>query len=246
MTFSLTGMDQVGMGPASGMDRFQGTALTIEAQPLNPKRLKDGEVAFRIKVTDAEGNPVQTDLWAAVNTELPHSERGIDQYLKPIAIEAALPDERSLRFLEDLKAQSLASRRAWRKELPSEIRYPVERSLELHGTVYDLDNRLLANTKIQMMAASDSDLVIRELETDAAGVLHVKDIDVTGETQFIFRTKGEEQTQRLVKMRPVEESSKPKRAGKERATAKEAEICWGKGRSWRAKSTARRSVKRSS
>ena len=79
--------------------------------------------------------------------------------------------------------------KAWHRELlsaelPSEIRYPVERSLELHGTVYDLDNRLLTNTKIQMMASSDSDLVIRELETDAAGVLHVKDIDVTGETNL--------------------------------------------------------------
>ena len=85
------------------------------------------------------------------------------------------------------------------RELPSEIRYPVERSLELHGTVYDLDNRLLTNTKIQMMAASDSDLVIRELETDAAGVLHVKGIDVTGETRFIFRTKGEGQTRAVGK-----------------------------------------------
>jgi hypothetical protein len=74
-----------------------------------------------------------------------------------------------------------------------------------------------------MMAASDTDLVIRELETDAAGVLHVQDIDVTGETQFIFRTKGEEQKQRLVKMRPIEEPSKPKRAVGQQATGPEAE-----------------------
>jgi hypothetical protein len=110
------------------MDRFR-EQLTIEARPLNSKRTKEGEMAFRIKVTDAQGNPVQTDLSAAVNTELRQSKRGIDQYLKPIAIEAALPDERSLRFLEDLKTQSLASERL-QKELPSEIRYPVERSLE--------------------------------------------------------------------------------------------------------------------
>lgn len=221
MSFSLKGMDQVAWAERPVWIDSK-TELTIEAQPINSKRSKEGEMAFRIKVTDAEGNPVQTDLSAAVNTQTPQSHWGIEQYLKPIAIDAELTDERSIRFLEDLKAQSLASGSAER-ELPSEIRYPVERSLELHGTVYDLDNRLLANTKIQMMAASDSDLVIRELETDAAGVLHVKGIDVTGETQFIFRTKGEEQTQRLVKMRPVEEPSKPKRAGQERATAAEAE-----------------------
>ncbi|MGA9237445.1 TonB-dependent receptor, partial [Robiginitalea sp.] len=209
MTFSLTGMDQVAWAerPVWIDSREQ---LTIEARPLNSKRTKEGEMAFRIKVTDAEGNPVQTDLSAAVNTQPPHSKMGIEQYLKPIAIDAELPDERSIRFLEDLKAQSLASE-SLEKELPSEIRYPVERSLELHGTVYDLDNRLLANTKIQMMASSNSNLVIRELETDAAGVLHVKGIDVTGDTRFIFRTQGEEQTERLVKLLPIEEPSKPSR-----------------------------------
>ncbi len=217
MTFSLTGMDQVAWArrPVWIDSREQ---LTIEARPLNSKRLKDGEVAFRIKVTDAEGNPVQTDLSAAVKTQSPQSHWGIEHYLKPIAIEAALPDERSLRFLEDLKAQSLASE-SLEKELPSEIRYPVERSLELHGTVYDLDNQLLPKTKIQMLASSDSDLVIRELETDAAGVLHVKGIDVTGETRFIFRTKGEEQKERLVKLLPIEEPSKSNRPGTERTSA---------------------------
>jgi len=216
MTFSLTGMDQVAWAerPVWIDSREQ---LTIEAQPLNTGRTQEGEMAFRIKVTDAEGNPVQTDLSAAVKTQSPQSHWGIEYYLKPIAIDAELPDERSIRFLEDLRAQSLASENAER-ELPAKIRYPVERSLELHGTVYDLDNRLLANTKIQMMASSDSDLVIRELETDAAGVLHVKGLDVTGETQFIFRTKGEVQKQRLVKMRPIEEPPKPERAGTEQAT----------------------------
>ena len=61
------------------------------------------------------------------------------------------------------------------------------------------------------MASSNSNLVIRELETDAAGVLHVKGIDVTGDTRFIFRTQGEEQTERLVKLLPIEEPSKPSR-----------------------------------
>ena len=222
MTFSLKGMDQVAWAerPVWIDSREQ---LTIEARPLNSKRSKEGEMAFRIKVTDSDGNPIQTDLSAAVNTQAPQSKWGIEQYLKPITINAELPDERSLRFLEDLKAQSLASGSAeW--ELPSEILYPVERSLELHGTVYDLDNRLLTHTKIQMMASSDSNLVIRELETDAAGVLHVKDIDVTGETRFIFRTQGEEQTERLVKLLPIDEPSKSNRAGTAAKSVVEEEL----------------------
>ncbi len=214
MTFSLTGMDQVAWAERPVWIESE-EQLTIEAQPLNSKRTEAGEMAFRIKVTDAEGNPVQTDLSAAVSTKTANFKSDIEQYLKPIAIDTELPDERSLRFLEDLKAQSLASE-SQEKELPSEIRYPIERSLELHGTVYDMDNRLLTNTKIQMMASSDSNLVIRELETDGAGVLHVQDIDVTGETRFIFRTKGEEQTQRLVKLLPIDEPSKPNGAGAER------------------------------
>ena len=61
MTFSLTGMDQVAWAerPVWIDSREQ---LTVEAQPLNSKRTKEGEMAFRIKITDAEGNPVQTDF----------------------------------------------------------------------------------------------------------------------------------------------------------------------------------------
>ncbi|MGB5316919.1 MAG: Plug domain-containing protein [Robiginitalea sp.] len=222
MTFYLRGMDQVAWAerPVWIDSREE---LTIAAQPLDSRRSKAGEKVIRIKVTDAEGNPVQTDLSASVNTQVPQYKWGIEQYLKPIAIDAEHSDDRSIRFLEDLKAQSLASGSPER-ELPSEIRYPVERSLELHGTVYDFDNRLLTNTKIQMMASSDSELVIRELETDAAGVLHVQDIDVIGETQFIFRTEGEEQSQRLVKLQPIDKPSEPKEAGADRESSEEEEV----------------------
>ena len=226
MTFSLTSLDQMAWAERPvWID--SGKQLTIEARLLKSKRTKGGGMDFRIKVTDGQGNPVQTDLSAAVNTQPPRSNSGIEQNLKPIAIEKGGSDERSIRFLEDLKTLSLASG-SLERELPSEIRYPVERSLELHGTVYDLENRLLTNTKIQMMASSDSDLVIRELETDAAGVLHVQDIEVTGETRFIFRTQGEEQTQRLVKLLPIDEPSQPNGAGGEGKAGVEEEVAESK------------------
>jgi hypothetical protein len=124
-----------------------------------------------------------------------------------------------MRFIEDLKAQSIAEANRGR-QLPGEIRFPVERSLELHGTAYDLDNTLLVNTEIQMMATSDNGLIIRELKTDAAGVLHIKDLDVIGETQLIFRTKGEEMAERLVKIRPITKESQPGPETKEEEVAK--------------------------
>jgi hypothetical protein len=208
MTFYLTGTDEVAWAERPvWIDSKE--ALNIEARPLNDTRSKDGQMTLRIKVTDEQGKPVQTELSAAVNRQSAISPLGIDQYLKPITSDVQISDERSLRFVEDLKAQSLSTGTSAR-EVPSEIRFPVERNLELHGTVYDLDNRLLTNTKIQMMASSDSDLVIRELETDATGVLHIENINVTGETRFIFRTQGEEQSQRLVKLRPNNETFNPK------------------------------------
>ncbi|MDM9632481.1 Plug domain-containing protein [Robiginitalea aurantiaca] len=222
MTFSLTGMDQVSWAERPvWIDTKE--ELVIQAEPLRNNLRKDGKMAYRIKVTDTEGNPVQTDLSAAVNSPSSISKSGIDQYLKPISIDADLTDSRSIRFLEDLKAQSLAEE-AKERATPNEIRYPVERSLELHGAAYTLDNVLLANTDIQMMATSDSTLVIRELKTDAAGILHVEDLNVIGETQFVFRTKSEEQEGRLVKLRPITETlSRGKGATKTEAPS-EAEV----------------------
>jgi hypothetical protein len=212
MTFHLSGMDQVQWAERPvWIDSKE--ELNIEVQSLSGKAYKDGQHGFRIKVTDAAGNPVQTDLSTAVSSRASQPESGIDAYLKPFDLDAELEDRRSIRFLEDLKAQSLASQ-SGQREMPQEILYPVERSLELHGTAYDLDNVLLANTEIQMLASSDQNLVIRELKTDASGVLHVEDLDVIGETQFIFRTKGEEQTERLVKLKPIRETAMVSKSAK--------------------------------
>ncbi|MDX1333811.1 MAG: hypothetical protein R3252_12335, partial [Robiginitalea sp.] len=214
MNFSLTGLDEtVWTRRPVWIDRPG--ALNIEVTPLSTEFSKGGEAGFRIRVTDLDGKPIQTDLSVAVTEGGVSEPRALPSYLSPLSPEKASREGRQNRFLQDLKTQALASGREERT-LPGEIRYPVQRSLELHGTAYDLDNNLLANTEIQMLASSDSTLVIRETKTDAAGVLHLEDLEVIGETQFVFRTKGAEQEQRLVRIVPVKET--PKKGANEEVT----------------------------
>jgi hypothetical protein len=206
MDFSLTSLDETVWTRRPVWIDLPGR-LNIEVEPLSTDFGEGGEGRFRIRVTDPEGNPVQTDLSVSVTAGSDTNPPALPAYLSPFAEEKALWDGRQNRFLQDLKAQALASQQEGRT-LPGEIRYPVQRSLELHGTAYDLDNNLLANTEIQMLASSDSTLVIREAKTDASGVLHLEGLNVIGETQFVFRTKGAEQEQRLVKVLPVKETPK--------------------------------------
>ncbi len=203
MDFSLTGLDEtVWTRRPVWIDRPG--ELKIEIDPISTDFEEGGQAAFRIRVTDADGKPVQTDLSVAVTERGTSNPALLPDYLSPLTLDNIYQKGRPGRFLKDLKTLAEAPGQDSRT-LPSEIRYPVQRSLELHGTAYDLNNELLTNTEIQMLATSDSTLVIREVKTDAAGILHLEGVEVIGETQFVFRTKGVEQEQRLVKVLPVKE-----------------------------------------
>ena len=203
MKFTLTGLDEHLWTERPVWIDAPG-ALHIEVEPLQVNYSEGGENAFRVRVTGPDGSPVQTDLSLAVTEGGRADSAALLSYLDPMASGASYREARQNRFLQDLMIQTEVSERE-DKTLPGEIRYPVQRALELHGTAYDLDNNLLANTEIQMLATSDSTLVIREAKTDTAGVLHLEGLEVIGETQFVFRTKGDEQTQRLVKIKPIRE-----------------------------------------
>jgi hypothetical protein len=204
MNFSLTGLDDTVWAERQVWIGNHGN-LNIEAQPLDQNFSDGARTGFRIRVTDSEGNPVKTHLSVGVTDAPLGDDMNLIQYLNPVASNTHLQDDRGNRFLEDLRAWSAPGGTNGR-DVPAEIRYPVQRSLELHGSAYDLDNNLLVNTEIQMLASSDSSLVIRETKTDASGVLHLDGLEVVGETQFIFRTKGDEQEQRLVKIIPVKQN----------------------------------------
>jgi hypothetical protein len=180
--------------------------LDIEVTPMGPAEGSAKQAAFKIRVTAPDGSPVQTDLSVGVRKGAVSGEGGLDAFLQPEWLSMRNTGDRKERFLSDLKALS-KTEEAPVREFPGEIKYPVQRSLELHGTAYDLDNNLLAKTRVQVLATSDSTLVIREVTTDAAGVLHLEGLEVVGETQLIFRTRGEDQKERLVKVVPILEKA---------------------------------------
>jgi hypothetical protein len=204
MKFTLTGQDQ-SLWTVRPVWIDTPGLLSIEAEPLNTDYSGNAELSFKIRVTDPEGNPVQTDLSIAVAQGRTFGSDALPAYLSPLGPELTRGEARQNRFLQDLMIQIIAADRE-EETLPDEIRYQVQRSLELHGSAYDLSNNLLADTEIQMLATSDSTLVIRETKTDAAGVLHLEDLDVVGETEFVFRTKAEAQEERLVKLVPVRQT----------------------------------------
>ena len=88
----------------------------------------------------------------------------------------------------------------------SGILFPFQQGLELYGFAYDMENNLLADTDIQVMAFSEGDIWVQDLRTDAKGQLFLDDLQLRGEAKFIFRTTGDESQERLVKVIPARNS----------------------------------------
>ena len=174
--------------------------LDISVVPEKADFRKGEEVRLAIRVTGPGGIPVQTDLSVGVR-QAKESREGtsLAAYVNSNFGGAGAGDRR-FRFLEDLRIQGATSP----SEYPDQIRYPLQRTLELHGTAYDLENNLLADTEIQLMAMADNDVVVREARTDANGMLSLEGLEVVGETLFVFRKKSSEGQQRLVKFVPLD------------------------------------------
>lgn len=205
-TLDLVLLDAAGQAQASRPVQLDGTAqLRIEMVPLTNSPGREGETAFRLRVTDPQGKPVQTSLSLAVSQAAGFdTQPALSDQAGPAAAEVRTGSQNQARFLSDLKTLGDGNS-AGSLEVPDAIRYRVQSGLELHAKVYDLDGKLLPDTPIQMLGSSESDLVIRDARTDASGVLHIENLQVEGETQFIFRTPGDDLKSRLVKLEPLEE-----------------------------------------
>lgn len=182
------------------LDDGRNLKISLEAQESEFQEGKD--VVFRLRVTDAEGNPVQTDLSLAVadGSQVLSPECSPAQMGVPVDLA-----ERKQRFFADL--QTLTSTRD--VQFPEVIRFPIQSGLELMGYAYDLNNKLLRNTDIQVMASGDASLMLREVRTDASGMLKLQDLQLYGETPLVFRTKGEDTRSNLVRVEPVHEELAP-------------------------------------
>ena len=199
--FALLGPD--GQVLAQRPVRMEGPeALQFELSPLTQDFSKGGVNTFRLRVTDAAGNPVQTEVSLSVMADNGLALAGLADHLRPDPGTADINAFRRALFLGDLKAMASANEMG-EPMFPDEILYPIQGDLELIGYAYDLNNELLRNTDIQVMSSTDDNLFITEVRTDPSGILKVSGMDFSGEIPLIFRTLGEDTPSSLVRFEPL-------------------------------------------
>ena len=180
------------------------------------------ELAFKIMVTDSNGKPVATEV------SLSATNFGIN----PGLLKAKKSNEfnweidelgkdseqfgRRERYITDLELLTLvdADNDMISQVVPDRIKYPFQQGLNLFGYAYNLNNQLLKNTKIQMLGASDADVIAQEFKTDASGRIRLENLQFVGETKLVFRTVGDDTSSRLVKVVPIQESFETKNTAK--------------------------------
>lgn len=157
----------------------------------------DQRVRYYVKVTDAQGNPVATELslsvqGAKINSGLPlHSTH-----------------ERSLNFLTDLKV--LAKRPIDgspvmdASKMPEEIRYDFQNGLEFYGQAYDFNNTLLSNKDIQIFINNKDEVEVKEVTTNENGLFAMTGLQFDGKVTLTFRREGKDTMEKLVKVIPYE------------------------------------------
>ncbi len=201
--------------------------IWIDSEQLNihitPVASSSNESIYKIKVTDESNSPVQAQLSLSVNVYEMDTEMALENYVidrpnlfafQETTEEDNVSSERTHRFLKDLSVlvsdtnfENISSNE---NEFGSDIKFPIQKGLELSGYAYDLDNNLLINTKIQIMAQTKDEVWLKEVETDANGLLTLEKMQISGSAKLIFRTKGKDIKTRLVKVIPLKEWEKEK------------------------------------
>ena len=201
--------------------------LNIKVEQLSEK---EGNNMFRVKVTDQEGAPVQTELSIGILGKQVenHSFKG------SMLSDVQNSTDRKKSFRNDL----LLLTGQWNDdspgrgitELPNEIRYNFQNGLEFYGQAYDLNNTLLINTKIQMLISSDDDLLAEETMTNSEGLFKLAGLQIIGEVSIVFRTAGEATKTRLVKVIPFEYEIPPlgEKLGVEEENNKKSKLIYPK------------------
>jgi hypothetical protein len=199
--------------------------LRLEILPLVQDISKD-ERAFKVKVTDSKGKPVATEVSLSVvnfsnNSGIRETRNKTDFSWESYEISNgdinnnafgfASQSRRKERFLNDIELITGVSsdNDMISQTVPNKIKYPFQQGLDLFGYAYNLNNKLLKNTKIQMLGASDADVIAQEFKTDSSGRIRLENLQLVGETELVFRTVGADPASRLVKIVPLQEDFKP-------------------------------------
>ncbi len=213
--FTLKLVDDIGTELARRPIWIDGERLHIDIKPISSDT---DESVYKIKVTDKTNSPIKTRLAISANRYEVNSERVMEEYsLDHINLftypydmgGANISMDRKNRFLRDLNIlvtdAGFENSSIEGNRLVNNIKFPFQKGLELTGYAYDLDNKLLVNCKIQIMAQTEDGIWLRETETDANGLLRLEEMQINGITELIFRTKGKDTKSRLVKVIPLKE-----------------------------------------
>lgn len=211
-------IDDLGIEQAKRPILVEGQRLNVDIVPI-----KTGtELSkYKIKVTDKNGNPVQTQIALSAKHGAKDELKEVDEddlsnWLDLLAYPlnsdgTVMSIDRKKRFLEDLNVLIYAHQATKssfdRATIKNEKKFPVQKGLELQGYAYNFNNELLPNTNIQIVAQSDVDIWIEEAETDSDGLLMLDDIQITGSSKLVFRTKGSDTSTKLVKFVPLAEGN---------------------------------------
>ena len=195
---------------------IEGNQLNIEVQPLESEN--KNESVFRVVVTDQDNNPVQTELALGINqlnedqdVSIPTSSGFYMNNLfmggETYAASGGFNKERKDSFLKDISllanAPEIELISVSEMDDLDKILFPFQQGLELYGYAYDMDNNILSDTDIQVIAFSDGNTWAQELRTNSKGQIFLDDIQLNGEAKLVFRTTGDESTERMVKVIPA-------------------------------------------
>jgi len=146
--------------------------LKLDILPQH-QRANEGELTFKVKVVDSKGVPVTTEVALSATTiDNNKSFQEIqDRFGFNWQNNDSYDSRRKERFLTDLSllTQESGDSKMISQQIPNEIKYPFQQGLDLLGYAYNLENKLLKNTKIQMLSTSDA--MVQEFVTDTSGKL---------------------------------------------------------------------------
>ena len=192
---------------------IDGELLHIDVSPMTVTK---GETTYKIKVTDKSNLPVKTQLAVSAN-QLESSPNIINgNYLKEsldffaypeIMLDNDIMKTRKNRFLKDLDLilSTINYDNSFLNiaNADNSVKFPVQKALELKGYAYDLNNKLLRNTRIQIVAQSKENAYFKETTTDTNGLLELEGLELYGKATLILRTKGQDTKSKLVKLKPI-------------------------------------------
>ncbi|MEX0289452.1 MAG: TonB-dependent receptor plug domain-containing protein [Flavobacteriaceae bacterium] len=162
-----------------------------------------------VKVTDAEGRPVETSL----SVSLTAIEKGSKDLTASSFKSEVDKSFRNRRFADDLSllaSKLMGETTDFGNAKPmKEIRYGFQKGLDFFGQAYDLNENVLRNTRIQVAIFPEDQAIAEEVTTNSEGLFKLSALNFTGEAKVVFRTVGENTKEKLVKVVPYENETPP-------------------------------------